>query len=80
MNYYLTLTSQMTLYCLIKVQQATEHFQTIESSAKEVGLNINYDKTKIMLRNVADPRAEVTEGVAEYIALEVVNDFRHLGA
>ena len=42
--------------------EALEHFQIIESSAKKVGLSINYDKTKIMIRNVENPRTEVIEG------------------
>ena len=42
--------------------EAIEPFQTIESYAKRVGLNINYDKTKIMIRNVDNPRIEVIEG------------------
>ena len=39
--------------------EAIEHFQTIESSAKKVGLNIDYNKTKIMIRNVENLRAAV---------------------
>ena len=35
-----------------------EHFRTI---AKKVGLSINYDKTKIMIRNIGNPRIEVIE-------------------
>ena len=62
-----------------------EYFQTIESSAKKVGLNINYDKTKIMIQNVDNPRTAAIERklvmkLAENIALEVVNDFRYIGA
>ena len=65
--------------------EAIEHFQTIKSSAKKVGLNINFDKTKIMIRNVDSPRTEVIEGklvmkVTENITLEVFNDFKYLGA
>ena len=61
--------------------EAIEHFQTIKSSAKKVGLNINFDKTKIMIRNVDSPRTEVIEGklvmkVTENITLEVFNDFK----
>ena len=40
---------------------ATEHFQAIKSSPKKVGLNINYDKTKIMTRNADNPKTEVIE-------------------
>ena len=58
--------------------EAIEHFQTIELSAKKVGLNINYDKTKIMIRNIDNSRIEVIEEklvmkVAENATLEVVN-------
>ena len=65
--------------------EALEHFRTIESSAKKVGLSINYDKTKIMIRNVENPRTEVIEGktvikIAENKYLEVVDDFKYLGA
>ena len=60
--------------------EALEHFRTIESSAKKVGLSMNYDKTKIMIRNVENPRTEVIEGktvikIAESKYLEVVDDF-----
>ena len=41
--------------------EALEHFQAIESSAKKVGLSINYGKTKIMIRNIENPRTEVIE-------------------
>ena len=65
--------------------EAIEHFQTIESSAKKVGLNINYNKTKIMIINVDNPRTEVIERklvmkIAENTILELVNDFKYLGA
>ena len=65
------------------MKQAIEHFQTIEFSAKKVGLNINYDKTKIMIRIVDNPRTEVIEGklvmkVAEITTLKVANDFKFL--
>ena len=65
--------------------EALEHFRTTEYSAKKVGLSINYDKAKIMIRNVANPRAEVIEGktvikIAENKYLEVVDDFKYLGA
>ena len=65
--------------------EAIEHFQIIESSAKKIRLNINYDKTKIMIKNVDNPRTEVIEGklvmkVTENTTLEVVNDFKYLGA
>ena len=64
--------------------EATEHFQTIESCAKKVRLNINYDKTNIMI-NVDNPRTEVIEGKldmkeAENTALDIVNDFKYLVA
>ena len=64
--------------------EALEHFRTIESSAKKVGLSINYDKTKIMIRNVENPRTEVIEGkavikIVENKYLEVVDDFKYLG-
>ena len=56
---------------------AIKHFQTIDSFEKKVGLNINYDKTKIMIRNVDNPRTEVIEGklvmkVVENTALGVM--------
>ena len=38
--------------------EALEHFWTIES-AKKVGLSINYDKTKLMIGNIENPRTEV---------------------
>ena len=65
--------------------EALEHFRTIEYSAKKVGLSINYDKTKIMIRNVENPRTEVIEGktvikIAENKYLEVVDHFKYLGA
>ena len=65
--------------------EALEHFRTIEYSAKKVGLSINYDKTKIMIRNVENPRTEVIEGktvinIAENNYLEVIDDFKYLGA
>lgn len=65
--------------------EAIENFKTIESSAKKVGLNTNYYKTKIMMRNVDKPITDVIEEklrmkVAENTALEVVNDFKYLGA
>ena len=61
--------------------EALEHFQTIEYSAKKVGLSINYDKTKIMIRSVENPRTEVIEGktvikIVENKYLEVVDDFK----
>ena len=42
--------------------KALEHFQIIESSAKKVGLSINYDKTKIMIKNIENTRTEVLDG------------------
>ena len=65
--------------------QVLDNFQTIESSAKKVGLNINHEKTKIMIRNIENPRTEVIEGktvikIADNTYLEVVDDFKHLGA
>ena len=59
-----------------------EHFRTI---AKKVGLSINYDNTKIMIRNIGNPRIEVIEeqtviNIAETTYLEVVDDFKYLGA
>ena len=65
--------------------EALEHFKAIESSAKKVGLSINYDKTKIMIRNIENPRTEVIEDhtvttIAEKTYLEVVGDFKYLGA
>ena len=65
--------------------EALEHFRTIESSAKKVGLSINYDKTKIMIKNIENPRTEVIDGktaikMAENTSLEVVDDFKYLGA
>ena len=65
--------------------EAIEHFLTIESCGKKVDLSINYDKTKIMIRNVDNPRTEVIKGklimkAAENKVLEAVNDFKYLGA
>ena len=65
--------------------EVLEHFRTIKSSTKKVGLSINYDKTKIMIRNVKNPRTEVIEEktvikIAENKYLEVVDDFKYLGA
>ena len=65
--------------------EALAHFRTIESSAKKVGLSINYDKTKIMIKNIENPRTEVIDGktaikMAENTSLEVVDDFKYLGA
>ena len=59
-----------------------EHFRTI---AKKVGLSINYDKTKIMTSNIGNPRIEVIEeqiviDISETTYLEVVDDFKYLGA
>ena len=42
--------------------EALEHFRIIESSAKNVGLSIDYDQTKIMIRNIENTRIEVIEG------------------
>ena len=65
--------------------KALEHFQIIESSAKKVCLSINYGKTKIMIKNIENPRTEVINGktvikMAENTYLEVVDDFKYLGA
>ena len=45
-----------------KEMEALEHFRIIESSAKNVGLSIDYDQTKIMIRNIENTRIEVIEG------------------
>ena len=42
--------------------EALEHLRAIESSTKNVCLSINYDKTKIMIRNIENPRTEVIKG------------------
>ena len=42
--------------------KASEHFQTTEPSAKKVCLSINYDKTKIMIKNMENTRTEVIDG------------------
>ena len=65
--------------------EALEHFQAIESLAKKVGLSIKYDKTKITIRKIENARTEVIEGqtvttLAENTYLEVVDDFKDLGA
>ena len=65
--------------------KALEHFRTIESSAKKVGLSINYDKTKIMIKNIENPRIEVIDGqtvikMDKNTYLEVVDDFKYLDA
>ena len=54
-----------------------------ETQATEY-LNINYDETKIMIRNIDNPRTELIEGklimkVAKNTALEIVNCFEYLG-
>ena len=60
--------------------EVLEHFQTMESFAMKVGWNINYDKTKIIMKNVDNPRIQEIVGnlvmkVAKNITLEVVNYF-----
>ena len=65
--------------------EALAHFRTIESSAKKVGLSINYDKTKIMIKNIENPKTEVIDGktvnkMVENMYLEVVDSFKYLGA
>ena len=65
--------------------EAIQHFQTIEVAAKKVGLSINYEKTKVMIRNITNTRTEVKEGktvikVAENKYLDIVDDFKYLGA
>ena len=65
--------------------EVLEHFQAIGSLAKKVGLSIKYDKTKIMIRKIENTRTEVIEGqtvttLAENTYLEVVDDFKDLGA
>lgn len=60
-----------------------EHFWTIESSVKKVGLSIKYIKTKIMIRNIENPRTELIEGktiikVGGNTYLEVVDNFKYL--
>ena len=65
--------------------EASEHFRTIESSAKKVGLSINQDKTKMMIKDIENPRTEVINGktvikMAENTYLEVVDNFKYLGA
>ena len=65
--------------------EAIEHFEMIESFAEEVGLKVNYDKTKIMTRNIENSRAEESNNIlvmklSEDKKLEVVDDFKYLGA
>ena len=65
--------------------EASEHFQSIESSAKKVGLSINYDKTKIMIETIENPETEVIKGktvirIAKNAYLEVLDDFKYLDA
>ena len=65
--------------------EALVHFRTIESSAKKVGLSINYNKTKIMIKNIENPRIEVIDGktvikMDENTYLEVVDDFKYFDA
>ena len=45
-----------------KEMEALERFRIIESSGKNVGLSIDYDQTKIMIRNIENTRTEVIEG------------------
>ena len=64
--------------------EALEHFRAIQSSAKKVGLSINYDNTKIMIINIENPRTEVIKRktvikIAENTYLEVVDDFKYFG-
>ena len=64
--------------------EALKHLRTIESSAKKVGLSINYGKTKIMIKNIENLRTEVIEGktviqMAENTYFEVVDDFKYVG-
>lgn len=42
--------------------EALEHFQTKESFGMKVGLNINYGKTKTIMKNVDNPRIQEIVG------------------
>ena len=57
----------------------------IESFAEEVGLKVNYEKTKMMIRNIENSRAEESNNklvmkLSEDKKLEIVDDFQYLGA
>ena len=56
-------------------EKAQKQLDALSSVAKEVGLVINADKTKVLSKNI-EPKPEIK---LDEIVLETVDDFQYLG-
>ena len=58
------------------IVKAQKQLDALSSVAKEVGLVINADKTKVLSKNI-EPKLEIK---LDETVLEMVDDFQYLGA